>query len=55
MVQEVAAPLNMDVVDPPFVDPQRHFNLIPLGLLALIVIFAVIAEFYIPPTVKRVI
>jgi uncharacterized protein involved in exopolysaccharide biosynthesis len=52
-VQEVAAPLNVDVIDPPFVDPQRHFNVLPLGLLSLLVMLAVIAEFYVPAVVKR--
>jgi len=54
-VQEMAAPLNVDVIDPPFVDPQRHFNPVPLGLLSLLVILAVIAEFYFPTAVKRAI
>lgn len=52
-VQEVAAPLNLDVIDPPFVDPQRHFNVVPLGLLALVIIFAIVAEFYMPAGLKR--
>jgi uncharacterized protein involved in exopolysaccharide biosynthesis len=52
-VQEVAASLNMDVIDPPFIDPERRFNPVPLGLLALVVILAVIAEFYIPSALPR--
>jgi capsule polysaccharide export protein KpsE/RkpR len=54
-VQEVAAPLNIDVIDPPFVDPQRHFNAVPLGLLAFLIILAVIAEVYVPAPVERTI
>jgi uncharacterized protein involved in exopolysaccharide biosynthesis len=45
-VQEVAAPLNMDVIDPPYIDPERHFNAAPLGALALVLLLGVIAEFY---------
>lgn len=48
-VQEVAAPLNMAVIDPPFIDPQRHFNTIPLGLLVLVLAFAVFVELYVGP------
>ena len=54
-VQEVAAPLNMDVIDPPFVDPARHFNPGPLGALGLVLLFAIIAEVYLarPLPVRR--
>ena len=45
-VQEVAAPLNMAVIDPPFIDPRRHFNPIPLGLLVILIGLAVFVEFY---------
>jgi uncharacterized protein involved in exopolysaccharide biosynthesis len=45
-VQEVAAPLSVAVIDPPFIDPERHFNLLPLGFLALLVVVAAFAEFY---------
>ena len=45
-VQEVAAPLNMAVIDPPFIDPQRSFNAIPLGLMVLLIVFAIFVEFY---------
>jgi capsule polysaccharide export protein KpsE/RkpR len=48
-VQEVAAPLNMAVIDPPFIDPQRQFNVISLGLLVLVLAFAVLVEFYLAP------
>ena len=46
-VQEIAAPLNIAVLDPPFIDPQRQYNAIPLGLLALLIVFGIFAEFYI--------
>lgn len=48
-VQEVAAPLNMAVIDPPFIDPRRHFNIIPVGLLVLVLAFAVFVEIYLGP------
>jgi uncharacterized protein involved in exopolysaccharide biosynthesis len=57
-VQEAAAPLNLAVIDPPFIDPRRHYNIIPMGLLALLIVLAVAAEFslgseYAPATGHR--
>ena len=46
-VQEVAAPLNLAIIDPPFIEPQRQYNAVPLGLLALLIVLAALAEFYI--------
>lgn len=45
-VQEMAAPLSVAVIDPPFIDPRRQFNAIPLGLLVFLLVFAVFVEFY---------
>jgi uncharacterized protein involved in exopolysaccharide biosynthesis len=54
-VQQVAAPLNMDVIDPPALDPDRHFNAAPLALLVLVVLFGIVAEFYLyEPRVRTV-
>lgn len=54
-VQEAAAPLNLAVIDPPFIDPQRRFNAVPLGLLALLLLLSVAAEFYLTSDPSRAI
>jgi hypothetical protein len=36
----------MDVIDPPALDPDRHFNAAPLALLVLVILFGIVAEFY---------
>lgn len=45
-VQEAAATLNMAVIDPPFIDPQRKYNIIPLGILVLLCVFVGFVELY---------
>ena len=46
-VQTLSAGINLDVIEPPYVDPDRQFNVRPLGALILVILAAVIAEFYI--------
>ncbi len=51
-VDELSANANMDVIEPPYVDPALQYNVPPAsGLLALVLIFALAAEFYVarPP------
>lgn len=45
-VQDAAATLNMALLDPPFIDPRRHYNGIVLGLLVLWIAFGIFVEFY---------
>ena len=54
-VDEMASRSIMDVIEPPFVDPHRQYNPLPLGLLFLVVISALLAEFYVtnPPVGRR--
>ena len=46
-VQTLSAGINLDVIEPPYVDPDRQFNVRPLGALILVLLAAVIAEVYI--------
>lgn len=50
-VEELSATTNLDVIQPPYVDPARQYNVGAVGMLILIVLSAVAAEFYIarPP------
>jgi uncharacterized protein involved in exopolysaccharide biosynthesis len=41
---------NVQVIEAAFVDPERHWNAIPLGLLALIALIAFYVEYYVPAT-----
>jgi hypothetical protein len=54
-VDELTASANMEVVEPPYVDPARQFNAPAAGLLALVFILAIAAEYYIarPPVGRR--
>jgi capsule polysaccharide export protein KpsE/RkpR len=54
-VDELSANANMDVIEPPYVDPGRQFNVAPMGLLIVIVVLAFGAEYYIarPPVGRR--
>ena len=45
-IDELAADINLDLIEPPFVDPKRQFNVMFLGLLALTLILAAFSEFY---------
>ena len=46
-VEELSAPINMDVLEPPFILPERQLNTLFVGALAFIILLAVLAEFYI--------
>lgn len=50
-VEQLSATINLDVLDAPYLEPGRHFNPGPLGALVLLLLAAVLAEFYIarPP------
>jgi hypothetical protein len=41
----------MDIIEPPYIDPDRKFNPHGLGALFLVIFVGVLAEFYIvrPP------
>jgi capsule polysaccharide export protein KpsE/RkpR len=50
-VEQMSAGVSMNVVEPPYLDPDRQFNEHALAALILLIIVAVFAEFYIqrPP------
>lgn len=50
-VDELSASGGIDLIEPPYVDPARQYNAVAVGLLALVLILAVAAEFYVarPP------
>jgi uncharacterized protein involved in exopolysaccharide biosynthesis len=45
-VEELSSIINMDVIEPPYVDPARQYNPQALGALALLAFLAVLAEVY---------
>ena len=54
-VDELSALINMDVIEPPFVSPDRQYNAHAVGALILLLLLGVLAEFYIarPPPGRR--
>ena len=50
-VQLMSSDINMSVVEPPYVDPDRQFNSQPVAALVLLLLAGVLAEFYLarPP------
>jgi hypothetical protein len=50
-VEQMSAGVSMNVVEPPYLDPDRQFNEHALAALLLLILVAVLAEFYIqrPP------
>ena len=54
-VDELSALINMDVIEPPFVSPDRQYNTHAVGALILLLLLGVLAEFYIaqPPPGRR--
>ena len=54
-VEEMSARNNMDIVEPPYVDPARQYNVLPLGLLVFVVLLAIGSEYYVvrPPSGVR--
>jgi mRNA-degrading endonuclease toxin of MazEF toxin-antitoxin module len=46
-VEDLAADINMDIVEPPYVDPDRQFNAPAVGALVLVILLGLLAEFYI--------
>lgn len=54
-VDEMSANASMEVIEPPYVDPARQYNAWAVGLLVLIILAAVTAEFYLiaPPVGAR--
>jgi len=50
-VDELSATTNLNVVEPPFVDPARQYNIPAVGALFLVLLFGAVAEFYVlrPP------
>ncbi len=49
-VEDLAADINMDIVEPPYVDPERQLNTPAVGALILALMLAALAEFYIAQT-----
>jgi capsule polysaccharide export protein KpsE/RkpR len=45
-VDEISATTNLDVIDPPFINPARQYNVSAVGALVLVLLLGVIAEFY---------
>jgi len=55
-IDEMSANQNLSLVEPPYVYPERQFNIAAIGLLVLTIVLAIAAEFYIarPPVGGRV-
>lgn len=49
-VEALAAGINMDMVEPPYVDPDRQYNMPAVGALILVLLLSALAEFYISQT-----
>lgn len=49
-IQEVTSQTNLQIVEKPFVDPARQFNLAFVGLFIALVLMAAFTEWYIPFT-----
>lgn len=45
-IEEMSADMNMQVVQPAYLEPGRKLNPLPLGLLILVVLLAIAAEFH---------
>lgn len=54
-VDELSANTSANLVEPPYVLPERQYNMLPVGLLLLAVLAAVTSEFYAitPPAGRR--
>jgi tyrosine-protein kinase Etk/Wzc len=52
-VEDLAADINMDIVEPPYVDPDRQFNTPAVGALVLVILLGLLAEFYIAQSRDR--
>lgn len=54
-IENLTADFNMQIVEPPFLEPDRQLNMLPLALLAIIALIAVASEFYMfrPPPGRR--
>src|SRR6202012_3834779 len=50
-IEDLAAEVNMQIIEPPYIDPALQFNVWAVGLLLISVLGAVCAEFYLisPP------
>ena len=49
-IQEVTSQTNLQIIEHPFVDPARHFNLAFVGLFLALVLMAIFTEWYVPFT-----
>jgi uncharacterized protein involved in exopolysaccharide biosynthesis len=45
-VQELSSSINMDVIEPPYLSPERQLNISPFGALILVIVLFFLAEFY---------
>jgi capsule polysaccharide export protein KpsE/RkpR len=54
-VDELSATTNMDLIEPPYINPARQYNVQAVGALILVLLLGVMAEFYIarPPVGRR--
>lgn len=54
-IDELTAATNMDLIEPPYVVPNRQYNAAAVGLLAVVILLAFTAEFYMiaPPVGRR--
>lgn len=46
-VDQLSATINVDVLDPAYVDPDRHYNVRAVGALLLLLVMEALAEFYV--------
>ncbi len=52
-VEDLAADINMDLVEPPYIDPDLQLNAPAVGALVLLILLGVLAEFYIAQAPER--
>lgn len=54
-IENLTADFNMQIIEPPYLEPSRQFNFVPLALLAVVALMAVATEFYMfrPPVSRR--
>lgn len=54
-IDELSANANLDVIEPPYIEPSRQYNTAAVGLLILVILIAIAAEFYLvtPPIGER--
>jgi capsule polysaccharide export protein KpsE/RkpR len=52
-IDELSARQGVDMIEPPFINPERQFNILSVGMLLLVILAALGAEFYLARPPRR--